>query len=296
MIDLFAELGPTCDAGSTPSVTGSCMGGSEFAAPTPIDDEVVATIEALCRSRRCTTRPTSPASRVARQLLPDVPHVAVFDTAFHHDLPAAAHLRHRPARWPPPTASAATASTARRTPSSPPAAAELLGRPVGDLARSCCTSATAPRRRPSPAGGGRHLDGLVAARGLGDGHPLGRRRPGGGVPPAPHRPPVRRRDRRPAQPPVRDDGPRRPQRHARGAPPASPPATPTPPWPSRCTCIACASTSAPTPPSSAASTPSCSPPASASTTRWYGPQVAGLGFLGLAVDPAPQRGGAAGPG
>ncbi len=40
--------------------------------------------------RRCTIRQRCSASEVARKALPDLPHVAVFDTAFFHDLPPAA--------------------------------------------------------------------------------------------------------------------------------------------------------------------------------------------------------------
>ena len=60
-----------------------------------VDDDVLAAIaRAVPCSRRCTTRPTSRGSSVARRACPDVPHVAVFDTAFHHDAAAArVHLR-----------------------------------------------------------------------------------------------------------------------------------------------------------------------------------------------------------
>ena len=40
--------------------------------------------------RRCTIRLRCSVSRVAPQALPNLPHVAVFDTAFFHDLPPAA--------------------------------------------------------------------------------------------------------------------------------------------------------------------------------------------------------------
>ena len=76
------------------------------------------------RSPRCTTRPTWPASRWPGKLLPDVPQVAVFDTAFHHTLPRGRrHLRDRPGHRRAGTTSAGTASTAPRTrtcPAAPP--------------------------------------------------------------------------------------------------------------------------------------------------------------------------------
>ena len=68
---------------------------------------------------------------VARRMFPEVPHVAVFDTAFHQTLPPHAYTYARPAglaRGPP--GSVATASTAPRSPSCPASAPHLLGRPV----------------------------------------------------------------------------------------------------------------------------------------------------------------------
>ena len=66
---------------------------------------------------------------VARRLFPDVPQVAVFDTAFHQTLPPRRlHLRRAAGLARASTGSAATASTAPRTPTSPGAAARLLGR------------------------------------------------------------------------------------------------------------------------------------------------------------------------
>ena len=143
-------------------------GGDRFSEPALVDDALLAAVEDSCRWRRCTTRPTWRASRVARRLFPDVPHVAVFDTAFHQTLPEHAYTYAVPrgagARS---TGSAATASTARRTPSSPARAAELLGRPVEDtnlvvLHLGNGASATAVR-------GGRSVDtsmGLTPLEGL----------------------------------------------------------------------------------------------------------------------------------
>src|SRR4030095_1614827 len=44
------------------------------------------------RRPRCHTPVTAPGIREMRRLFPGVPHVAVFDTAFHHTLPAYAYL------------------------------------------------------------------------------------------------------------------------------------------------------------------------------------------------------------
>ena len=60
---------------------------------------MVARIEALSRWRRCTTRPTSRASRSPARAFPDLPQVAVFDTAFHQTLPPRAYTYAVPREW-----------------------------------------------------------------------------------------------------------------------------------------------------------------------------------------------------
>ncbi|MUL66374.1 acetate kinase [Mycobacterium sp. CBMA 234] len=65
-------------------------GGQRFYRPTLIDDELVAELEKLAPLAPLHNPPGLMGINAARKLLPDVPHVAVFDTAFFHDLPAAA--------------------------------------------------------------------------------------------------------------------------------------------------------------------------------------------------------------
>jgi acetate kinase len=65
-------------------------GGGRFYRPTIIDDAVIAKLEELSPLAPLHNPPALKGIEVARRLLPDVPHVAVFDTAFFHDLPAAA--------------------------------------------------------------------------------------------------------------------------------------------------------------------------------------------------------------
>ena len=52
-----------------------------------------------CRWPRCTTPPTSRASRWRRKLFPDLPQVAVFDTAYHQTMPPVAYTYAVPAAW-----------------------------------------------------------------------------------------------------------------------------------------------------------------------------------------------------
>jgi acetate kinase len=63
-------------------------GGGEFDRPTVIDDDVVATIERLVPLAPLHNPAALTGIAVARKLLPDVPQVAVFDTAFHATIPA----------------------------------------------------------------------------------------------------------------------------------------------------------------------------------------------------------------
>ena len=74
-----------------PSGTGWCTAARCSTGPTLVDDALIAKLGgAVPAWRRCTIRQRCSGIEVARRLLPDVPHVAVFDTAFFHDLPAAA--------------------------------------------------------------------------------------------------------------------------------------------------------------------------------------------------------------
>jgi acetate kinase len=65
-------------------------GGPVFYRPTLVDDAVVAELKNVSMLAPLHNPPAIRGIQVARKMLPDVPHVAVFDTAFFHDLPAAA--------------------------------------------------------------------------------------------------------------------------------------------------------------------------------------------------------------
>jgi acetate kinase len=67
-------------------------GGEEFTEGTLITDEVLARIEALNPLAPLHNPVNVAGIREMRRLFPAVPHVAVFDTAFHHTLPAYAYL------------------------------------------------------------------------------------------------------------------------------------------------------------------------------------------------------------
>jgi acetate kinase len=67
------------------------QGGAEFSAPTIIDDEVERAITLLASLAPLHNPPNLAGIAAARVAFPDLPHVAVFDTAFHQTLPEAAY-------------------------------------------------------------------------------------------------------------------------------------------------------------------------------------------------------------
>ena len=62
-------------------------GGERFTAPTLIDDAVLDAIDSLATLAPLHNPANTAGIRTARTLLPDIPHIAVFDTAFHATLP-----------------------------------------------------------------------------------------------------------------------------------------------------------------------------------------------------------------
>ena len=66
-------------------------GGEMYTDATVITDEVEAGIDALSPLAPLHNPANLQGIRAARAALPDIPHVAVFDTAFHHTLPPAAY-------------------------------------------------------------------------------------------------------------------------------------------------------------------------------------------------------------
>lgn len=62
-------------------------GGENFSRPVRITEEVLTQIEALSDLAPLHNPPMVAGIRVARRLWPDMPHIAVFDTAFHGTLP-----------------------------------------------------------------------------------------------------------------------------------------------------------------------------------------------------------------
>jgi acetate kinase len=74
-------------------------GCARFLEPALVDDEVLAAIEELRPLAPLHNEPALRAIRAAQAALPDVPHVAVFDTAFHSTMPDEARTYAIPAGW-----------------------------------------------------------------------------------------------------------------------------------------------------------------------------------------------------
>jgi acetate kinase len=74
-------------------------GGSRFLEPATIDDGVLGELRRVSDLAPLHNAPALAAIDSARRLLPDVPHVAVFDTAFHATLPAESFTYPLPRSW-----------------------------------------------------------------------------------------------------------------------------------------------------------------------------------------------------
>jgi len=130
----LSDDGPGLDGGLIAVGHRVVHGGERFSAPTLVDDDVLRVIDDLAGLAPLHNPACATGIRAARERLPDVPHVAVFDTAFHRDLPAHARTYAVPADWRDKLGvrrygfhGTSHAYVARRT-------AHLLGRPPEDVA------------------------------------------------------------------------------------------------------------------------------------------------------------------
>ena len=74
-------------------------GGDRFVEPTPIDDDVIDALRSLAELAPLHMRPALDALDAARTALPQLAHVAVFDTAFHRTIPERAATYPLPRDW-----------------------------------------------------------------------------------------------------------------------------------------------------------------------------------------------------
>ncbi|MEE6178656.1 acetate kinase [Mycobacterium sp. 050134] len=150
-------------------------GGRDFYRPTLLDDARIAKLETLSALAPLHNPPAVQGIKVARKLLPDVAHIAVFDTAFFHDLPAAAATyamnRELAERWK--IRRYGFHGTSHQYVSEQ--AADFLGRPPGDLRQivlhlgnGASASAIAAGRPVDTSMGLTPLEGLVMGTRSGD--------------------------------------------------------------------------------------------------------------------------------
>ena len=99
-LDAFTRHGPPLDPADLAAVGHRVVhGGAQFSEPVVADDAVVAAIERLVPLAPLHNPANLEGLRVARQLFPDVPQVAVFDTAFHQTMPEHAYTYAVPIQW-----------------------------------------------------------------------------------------------------------------------------------------------------------------------------------------------------
>jgi acetate kinase len=74
-------------------------GGPDFSQPVLVDDDVLAVLRHLIPLAPLHNPANIEGIERARESFPDLPQVAVFDTAFHHGMPARAHTYAVPHEW-----------------------------------------------------------------------------------------------------------------------------------------------------------------------------------------------------
>jgi acetate kinase len=90
-LDMLTEAGIQLEACGLVAVGHRVVhGGRTFYRPTLVDEALIAEVKKLSTLAALHNPPAVQGIEVARKLLPNIPQVAVFDTAFFHDLPLAA--------------------------------------------------------------------------------------------------------------------------------------------------------------------------------------------------------------
>lgn len=175
-LDAFDRHGPAIDRDQLAAVGHRVVhGGDLFAEPVVVDDRLLATVEDLVPLAPLHNPANLEGLRVAMQLFPDVPQVAVFDTAFHQTMPEHAYTYAIPRAWREEHRirrygfhGTSYAFVSRR-------AAELLGRPLEDthlvvlhLGNGASAAAVRGGRSVDTSMGLTPLEGLVMGTRSGD--------------------------------------------------------------------------------------------------------------------------------
>jgi acetate kinase len=99
-IEAFESHGPSLDDIEIAAVGHRVVhGGSQFGAPALVDDALIAEVTDLVPLAPLHNPANLEGIQVARRLFPDLPQVAVFDTAFHQTLPPHAYTYAVPKSW-----------------------------------------------------------------------------------------------------------------------------------------------------------------------------------------------------
>jgi acetate kinase len=98
VMGVFAREGPPLE-GLGAVAHRVVHGGDRFRAPVLIDDDVVEAIRELGALAPLHNPVNALGIEVARHAFPDLPHVAIFDTAFHSTMPPHAYMYAVPREW-----------------------------------------------------------------------------------------------------------------------------------------------------------------------------------------------------
>ncbi|WP_433004190.1 acetate/propionate family kinase [Kribbella sp. CA-294648] len=99
-IDAFGKHGPSLDDLEIAAVGHRVVhGGARFSDPVLIDDDLIAAVTELVPLAPLHNPANVEGMQVARRLFPELPQVAVFDTAFHQTLPEEAYTYAVPREW-----------------------------------------------------------------------------------------------------------------------------------------------------------------------------------------------------
>jgi acetate kinase len=100
ILEAFRQDGPDLGACALAAVGHRIVhGATRFTEPTVLDDAVLDQIRELNPLAPLHNPAGLAGVEVARRAFPHLPHIAVFDTAFHHTLPPAAHTYAVPQEW-----------------------------------------------------------------------------------------------------------------------------------------------------------------------------------------------------
>ncbi|HET6625877.1 MAG TPA: acetate kinase, partial [Nocardioidaceae bacterium] len=176
VLDAFASEGPSLDDVDLAAIGHRVVhGGDRFADPVLVDDDLIEAVAELIPLAPLHNPANLEGMEVARRLFPDLPQVAVFDTAFHQTLPPHAYTYAVPESWKEDhhvrrygfhgTSHAFVSAEA----------AKLLGRPAEDvnlvvlhLGNGCSAAAVAAGRSVDTSMGMTPLEGLVMGTRSGD--------------------------------------------------------------------------------------------------------------------------------